>query len=95
MELIDSKKANLSCRLIASWTVQVGDMDQVLHLWKYTGGFEKIDEAREHLWNDEEYMSLMKDRSKLLRSRHLQYLLPFSYWPKIENRTGGNIYEMR
>jgi len=37
----------------------------------------------------------MKERTKLLRSRHLQYLLAFSYWPQIENRTGKNIYEMR
>lgn len=40
-------------------------------------------------------MSLMKERSKFLRSRHLQYLLAFSYWPQIEMRTGKNIYEMR
>lgn len=49
---MNSKKANLSCNLVGSWTVQVGDMDQCLHLWKYTGGFEKIDQAKEDLWND-------------------------------------------
>lgn len=27
-------------------------MDQCLHLWRYTGGFEKIDQAKEDLWND-------------------------------------------
>ncbi|KAH8254883.1 hypothetical protein KR038_007343, partial [Drosophila bunnanda] len=93
--LINDKKANLSCDLVASWTVQVGDMDQCLHLWKYTGGFEKIDQAKEDLWNDPEYLSLMHERSKFLRSRHLQYLLAFSYWPQIASRPGKNIYEMR
>lgn len=38
---------------MASWTVHVGDMDQCLHLWKYTGGFEKIDIAKEDLWHDD------------------------------------------
>lgn len=95
VSLINEKKANLSCKLVASWAVQVGDMDQTLHLWKYTGGFEKIDQAKEDLWNDPEYLKLMQERSKFLRSRHLQYLLAFSYWPKIESRIGKNIYEMR
>ncbi|XP_036339399.1 protein NipSnap-like isoform X5 [Rhagoletis pomonella] len=95
VQLVNEKKAILSCNLVASWTVHVGDMDQCLHLWKYTGGFEKIDIAKEDLWHDEEYMSLMNERIKYLRSRHLQYLLAFSYWPKIENRPDKHIYEMR
>lgn len=37
----------------------------------------------------------MNERIKYLRSRHLQYLLAFSYWPKIEFRPGKHIYEMR
>lgn len=36
----------MGCDLIGSWTVSVGDMDQALHLWKYSGGFEKIDHAK-------------------------------------------------
>jgi len=95
VQLVTDKKPNLSTKLVASWTVQVGDMDQCLHLWKYTGGFEKIDEAKEDLWHDVEYLGLIKERAKFLRSRHLQYLLAFSYWPKIESRSGKHIYEMR
>lgn len=52
VELINTKKDKISVELIASWTVQVGDMDQCVHLWRYTGGFEKIDQAKQHLWND-------------------------------------------
>ncbi|XP_055913488.1 protein NipSnap [Eupeodes corollae] len=95
VQLVQSKKDDLSCSLVASWNVQVGDMDQCLHLWRYTGGFEKIDQAKENLWNDPEYLRLMNERGKFLRSRHLQYLLAFSYWPQIMNRSGKNIYEMR
>lgn len=52
------KKANLNCNLVASWTVEVGDLDQCLHLWKYTGGFEKIDQAKADLWHDPVNISL-------------------------------------
>ncbi|CAD7086866.1 unnamed protein product [Hermetia illucens] len=95
VDIINSKKDHFSCNLIGSWTVQVGDMDQVVHLWKYTGGFEMIDQAKHDLWNDKIYMGLMKERGNYLRSRHLQYLLAFSYWPQIQPREGHNIYEMR
>lgn len=44
-DLIKSKE-EMGCDLIGSWTVSVGDMDQALHLWKYSGGFEKIDHAK-------------------------------------------------
>lgn len=32
-----------SVALVGSWTVNVGDQDQALHLWKFTGGFQQID----------------------------------------------------
>lgn len=35
------------------------------------------------------------ERGGLLRARHLQYLLAFSYWPVSNPRQGKNIYEMR
>lgn len=40
-------------------------------------------------------MQLEKERGELLRSRHLQYLLAFSYWPQIIAREKSHIYEMR
>jgi hypothetical protein len=51
VQLIESKK-DLACELVASWTVQVGDLDQCVHLWRYTGGFEKIDLAERNLPKD-------------------------------------------
>ena len=51
MQLIQSKK-DLACELVASWTVQVGDLDQCIHLWKYTGGFTKVDLADKTLKKD-------------------------------------------
>ena len=65
---MDSKKDELSCRLIGSWTVGVGDMDQCIHLWQYTGGFEKIDQAKEELWHNE-----------VMYFCHIQILRKYSY----------------
>lgn len=123
--MIHSKKDDVSCDLIGSWTVHVGDMDQCVHLWRYTGGFEKIDRAYELFRNNEvsnrfgvfvllcinlnlmkklkfihyfliqDYVKLQNERGQLLRSRHLQYMLAFSYWPQITARDPTHIYEMR
>lgn len=38
--------------LVGSWTVAVGDLDQCVHLWKFTGGFERIDNVNKVLRND-------------------------------------------
>lgn len=40
-------------------------------------------------------MKLNVEQGKMVRSRHLQYLLAFSYWPGISLREGSNIYEIR
>ncbi|KAF5281897.1 hypothetical protein FQR65_LT14481 [Abscondita terminalis] len=81
--------------LSGSWTVSVGDQDQALHLWKFIGGFETIDLANNLFSVDEDYQKLNSEESKLVRSRHLQYLLAFSYWPAVKPRQGNNIYEIR
>ncbi len=43
MELSNHIKAG---ELVASWTVGIGDQDQVLHLWKFTGGYTGVDTAK-------------------------------------------------
>lgn len=94
VDLIQSKK-ELNLDLVGSWSVSVGDLDQCLHLYKYTGGFERIDNANRVLKHDPDYRRLADERGGLVRARHLQYLLAFSYWPLIQNRDGGHIYEIR
>lgn len=42
-----------------------------------------------------DYQKLQNERGQLLRSRHLQYMLAFSYWPQITARDPTHIYEMR
>lgn len=50
--LIQSKK-ELNLDLVGSWSVSVGDLDQCLHLYKYTGGFERVDNANRVLKQDQ------------------------------------------
>ncbi|XP_034939863.1 protein NipSnap [Chelonus insularis] len=95
VNLIHSKKNELQCELVGSWTVEVGDLDQALHLWQYNGSFERVDKAQLVLSKDESYQRLLRERGNFLRSRHLQYVYPFSYWPEAVKREGPNIYEIR
>ncbi|KAG5900072.1 hypothetical protein JTB14_016045 [Gonioctena quinquepunctata] len=82
-------------QLVGSWTVNVGDQDQALHLWKFTGGYETIDQYNALVGNSLEFQKLVEEQGKIVRSRHLQYLLAFSYWPQILLRKPKNIYEIR
>ena len=41
------------------------------------------------------YQSLRQDIVPLLRSRHSQYLMPFSFWPEVYARREPHIYELR
>lgn len=76
--------------------MSVGDQDQCLHLWQHTGGFEKIDAFKLASKSDEDWLKLQEEQSKLVRSRHLQYVLAFSYWPPLRKRgPEQNIYEIR
>lgn len=95
-------------------------MDQALHLWRYTRGFNSVDKTKLILGKDEvsfsvcavihlstysnlswitrclqSFLKLQKERGNYLRSRHLQFLLAFNFWPTIESRKGSNIYEIR
>ncbi|XP_045591890.1 protein NipSnap isoform X2 [Procambarus clarkii] len=81
--------------LQGSWTVTVGDQDQCLHLWKYAGGYSSIDAANKLFASDPDLSRLIQDRNQYLRQRSNQYLLPFSFWPPVSPREGGNIYEIR
>uniref|UniRef100_A0A8D8AFP5 Protein NipSnap n=2 Tax=Culex pipiens TaxID=7175 RepID=A0A8D8AFP5_CULPI len=94
VEIVSSKK-DLTIELIGSWSVDVGDLDQCLHLWRYTGGFEMVDQSKKVLCSDPDYVQLTQERGTFLRSRHLQYLLAFSYWPQLALRQDKNIYEIR
>ena len=41
------------------------------------------------------YQKLRQQIVPLLRSRHSQYLMPFSFWPEVYMRKQPHIYELR
>jgi len=86
---------DMHMELCGSWTVGVGDQDQCVHLWKYDGGFQSIDNAKKVMDHDKPLQALVKDRAPFLRSRHNQFVLAFSFWPTANQRAGPNIYEIR
>ncbi|KAF3422759.1 hypothetical protein E2986_05867 [Frieseomelitta varia] len=88
-------KSELKLELVGSWTVLAGDIDQALHLWRYSGGYDSVDRTQVELCKDKAYQQLFKENGNYLRSRYLQYLLAFSYWPPLTKRNGSNIYEIR
>ena len=59
VQYIDSHKGDLNLDFIGSWSVEVGDLDQALHLWQYNGGFQTIIKAHEFFANDQVHISLI------------------------------------
>lgn len=90
-----SHQKQVELDLVGSWTVDVGDLDQALHLWRFKGGYAGVDKALKFLDENEDYQKLTNEQNQFLRARHLQFLLAFSYWPKIDSRPNKNIYEIR
>ena len=82
-EYLSDKEKNLHCESIGSFRVFVGDEDQYIHLWRYDDGYHGIDETMAKLRRDQDYQKLRKEIVPLLRSRHSQYMLPFSFWPNV------------
>ncbi|XP_015438752.1 PREDICTED: protein NipSnap [Dufourea novaeangliae] len=95
VNILNSKKSELQLELVGSWTVTAGDIDQALHLWRYNGGYDSVDRTQVELSQNKAYQQLFKEGGKYVRSRYLQYLLAFSYWPVPTKREDSNIYEIR
>jgi len=91
--ILDHK--DLSMELVGSFIVGIGEQDQIIHLWKYTGGYSGVDETARVLRYDKDAIAIKAERAKLITNRQSQYLLQFSFWPQIKMRPGPNIYELR
>jgi len=92
---VNSNQDVLHGECYGNFKVIVGDQDQFVHLWRYEGGYENIDQNIKFLEQSKDFAAIEKDIVSCLRSRHSQHMLKFSYWPEIELRNGKNIYELR
>lgn len=52
VNIINSKKSELKLEIVGSWTVVAGDVDQAVHLWQYSGGYDSVDRAQIELSKD-------------------------------------------
>lgn len=92
-ELMHEKKTG--AHLIGSFTVEIGDQDEAIHIWEYKGGYPVLNNATEIYRTDQDFINFRTSRNKMLRYRKNQILLPFNFWPAPVPREGKNIYEMR
>lgn len=86
---------NTGAELSGSWTVEVGDLDEAVHLWKFDHGYPALNRHKFLLRTNQEFIDFKKSRNMMLRSRKNQILLAFSFWPEIQPRPAANIYELR
>lgn len=92
-QLMEEKQAG--SKLIGSWTVEIGDQDEAIHIWSYPGGYPVLNRANQIYRTDKDFIEFRKARNKMLRSRKNQILLAFSFWPEIAPRPPNHIYELR
>jgi len=88
-------KRHNGLKLVGSFLVEVGDQDQVIHIWEFPDGWDSVQHKYELYRKDEGLKELRKQRSQLLRSRQSQLCLKFSFWPPPTPREPGHIYELR
>lgn len=73
----------------------MGDQDQVVNIWRYQKGYGRANETRVLLRSDPSLISLVNDQTQLLRSRHNQLMMAFSFWGHPVPAIRDSSYEMR
>jgi len=92
---VNANKDVLHGECLGNFSVLIGDQDQFVHIWRYDGGYQNIDENLRFLETNKDYKLIMNDMKPLLRHREVEYFLPFSFWPEVELRKPSHIYELR
>ncbi|XP_041347861.1 protein NipSnap-like [Gigantopelta aegis] len=89
------KVKDTGAELIGSFTVEIGEQDEAIHIWEFKGGYPMLNRATEIYRMDQDFIQFRRSRNKMLRYRRNQILLPFSFWPEPTPRPPTNIYELR
>ena len=81
-------------KLVGYWTTEVGELNQVVHLWEYED-FRHHAEVRARLAKDKAWTGHYLARSRLMIGRQeSMILLPADVWP-FTAPVGTGIYELR
>ena len=83
---VNANKDSLHGECLGNFSVLIGDQDQFIHIWRYNGGYQNIDENLKYLEDNKDFKLIMNDMRPLLRNRETEYFLPFSFWPEVELR---------
>ena len=83
---VNANKDSLHGECLGNFSVLIGDQDQFIHIWRYNGGYQNIDENLKYLEDNKDFKLIMNDMRPLLRNRETEYFLPFSFWPDVQLR---------
>jgi len=89
------KDKETGAELVGSFTVEIGDQDEAVHIWQYPGGYPVLHNFNTVYRSDKDFIEFRKKRNQMLRYRRNQILLAFSFWPPVQAREGSHIYELR
>ncbi|KAI9591597.1 hypothetical protein BDF19DRAFT_454610 [Syncephalis fuscata] len=81
-------------KLCGSWMTQIGDQDEAMHIWEYTG-YTGHDTATRRLQQDPKHAAFLRKLSPMLRSRSNQICLEFAFWATMAPSFHGGVYELR
>merc|ERR1719232_1426198 len=89
------EERHTGAELVGSFTVEIGDQDEAVHLWQYPGGYPVLHNFNTVYRTDKDFIEFRQKRNQMLRYRRNQILLAFSFWPTPQPREPSHIYELR
>lgn len=89
------ERTNKKAELVASFRVEIGDQDQLIHIWRYHDGYKQTSLTQKLIRSDKTLVKLNNDQLKYLRKRETQFMMAFSFWGHPEAQKHNAFYEMR
>ncbi|KAI9202855.1 NIPSNAP-domain-containing protein [Polychytrium aggregatum] len=81
-------------KLFGSWTTEIGDLDQAVHVWEYNH-YPGYTETKALLAQDLAHREFEKKLRPMLRQRKNQIMLEFAFWAGSPPAAHGGVYELR
>ncbi|KAH6559726.1 hypothetical protein BASA50_004980 [Batrachochytrium salamandrivorans] len=94
-----SKDQGIEVKLFGSWTTEIGELDQAIHIWEYNH-YPGYIQTKGILAKDELHQAFQRKLRPMLRSRENQMMLEFAFWSsaaasKASTFDDSSIYELR
>ncbi|KAJ3393889.1 hypothetical protein HDU84_000852 [Entophlyctis sp. JEL0112] len=89
-----SQDPKYKMKLFGSWQTEIGNVDQVVHIWQYDN-YPGYDGSMELRVRDAARNEFMRKLRPMIVSRKNQIMLEFDFWYTSEPAKLGGIYELR